>query len=72
MTYEEILVHLYDLDRSELRLLAFEALLISDGPDQIMGEVSDQFAVLNSTMDREKGVWMGGEKDTFTIVQEWK
>lgn len=72
MTYDELHEHLYDLTRSELRLLAFEALLISDGPDQVEGEVNDQFAVLNSTMDREEGVWMGGENDTFTIVQEWK
>jgi hypothetical protein len=28
---------LYDLDRDELRRLAWEALLISDGPDRIVG-----------------------------------
>lgn len=33
MNLEELLEHLYDLDRYELRRLAWEALLISDGPD---------------------------------------
>lgn len=33
MDLNEMLTHLYDLDRSELRRLAAEALLISDGPD---------------------------------------
>lgn len=31
--FDEMLEDLYDLDRSELRRLAYEALLISDGPD---------------------------------------
>lgn len=39
MTLEEILERLYDLDRKELRRLAYEALLISDGPNRIEGDV---------------------------------
>jgi hypothetical protein len=35
--YPELLERLYDLDRTELRRLAYEALLISDGPDKAEG-----------------------------------
>lgn len=35
MTLSEMQESLYDLDRVELRRLAWEALLISDGPDRI-------------------------------------
>jgi hypothetical protein len=34
MTYDEIVEHLYDLTHQELRALALECLLISDGPDR--------------------------------------
>lgn len=34
-TLDEMLEDLYNLDRYELRRLAYEALLISDGPDRI-------------------------------------
>lgn len=37
----EIIVQLYNLDRSELRRVAYEALMISDGPDRIDGDVED-------------------------------
>jgi len=39
MTLEELMPHLYDLDRTDLRRLAWEALLVSDGPDKIDGDV---------------------------------
>jgi len=35
---EEMVEQLYDLSRADLRSLAWEALLISDGPDKIEGE----------------------------------
>jgi hypothetical protein len=41
MTYDEMVEHLYDLSRTELRRLAYEALLISDGPARIEGDVTD-------------------------------
>jgi hypothetical protein len=38
MNYDEFIEHLYDLDQEELRMLAYEALLISDGPAAIDAE----------------------------------
>lgn len=35
MTLQEMIEHLYDLEPEELRVLALECLLISDGPDKI-------------------------------------
>ena len=35
MTLEELIEHLYDLQPEELRVLALECLLISDGPDKV-------------------------------------
>jgi len=32
MDYDDFIEHIYDLDPSELRRLAYEALMISDGP----------------------------------------
>lgn len=37
VSIDEFIEHLYDLDPAELRRLAYEALLISDGPDHIEG-----------------------------------
>jgi hypothetical protein len=31
---EVVMAHLYDLDKEELRRVAWEALLVSDGPDR--------------------------------------
>jgi len=39
--YDVLLEHLYDLDQMELRRLAYEALLISDGPAAI-GETTKE------------------------------
>jgi hypothetical protein len=39
-TLEELVTALYDLDRTELRRLVWEALLISDGPGHVDGEVA--------------------------------
>lgn len=39
LSLEELLPHIYDLDRTELRRLALECLLVSDGPDRIEGDV---------------------------------
>jgi hypothetical protein len=36
----ELIEQLYDLDRAELRRVAWEALLIADGPDHIEGPSS--------------------------------
>jgi hypothetical protein len=47
--FEEMLEQLYDLDRGQLRQLAFEALLISDGPMHIGDE--DPEAIKRSTFD---------------------
>lgn len=38
MNVEEILTGLYDLDRTDLRRVAWEALLMSDGPDKVSNE----------------------------------
>ena len=38
---EALLEDLYNLDRYELRRLAYEALLMSDGPDRIEGDVTN-------------------------------
>ena len=46
---------LHDLDRNELRSLAWEALLISDGPDRIEGEVS---STLQVRYDEEGGSYI--------------
>jgi hypothetical protein len=35
MNVEDILCGLYDLDRTDLRRVAWEALLMSDGPDKV-------------------------------------
>jgi hypothetical protein len=42
---QEMIEHLYDLDREELRRLAWEALLISDGPDHIDGAPGFTFSI---------------------------
>jgi len=42
-SWDHFMDHIYDLDRDELRRLAFEALLISDGPAHI-GEERPQAA----------------------------
>lgn len=38
MTVEELLEQLYNLDRTDLRRVAWEALLMSDGPDKVSNE----------------------------------
>jgi hypothetical protein len=38
---DEIIQQLYNLDRKELRRVAYEALLMSDGPDNIGGDIDD-------------------------------
>lgn len=45
--YEVVIEMMYDLSRAELRRAAYEALLISDGPDHIDGDVSDATVVVN-------------------------
>lgn len=44
MTMDEMVESLYDLDANELRRLALEALLISDGPDKVVKQVWDDTA----------------------------
>jgi hypothetical protein len=38
---DELIEQLYNLDRKDIRKVAFEALLISDGPDHIDGDVKE-------------------------------
>lgn len=47
---DDMLEHLYDLDRTELRRLALEALLISDGPDRVKQKDGSEAPVNNSTV----------------------
>jgi hypothetical protein len=64
--YEDLAEQLYNLDRSELRRLAYEALLISDGLDHIEGDVS------NTTIEVDRtAAWQNGVGWTFRFeVQE--
>lgn len=58
MNLEEMLEHLYDLDRKELRLLAYEALLISDGPDHVKGSsVVDAAIGVDATIPEGFTIW---------------
>jgi hypothetical protein len=41
MTLQEVMEGLYDLKQDELRKLAYEALLISDGPDKAFASYRD-------------------------------
>lgn len=43
---EDFIESLYNLDRTDLRRLAWEALLISDGPDGIDGDVEGSIEVI--------------------------
>lgn len=64
---EELMENLYNLDRTELRRLAYEALLISDGPDKIEGSAEDatvqvEFDVIRSTFHiKDLGVMLEDE-----------
>ena len=55
----ELTERLYDLDRDELRALAYEALLMSDGPDRVDGDVAP---------DHRIGVRLHG--DEFVVAQQ--
>lgn len=53
MDIADLIEHLYDLDRKDLRRLAYEALLISDGPDKIEGDMENAAVqVLRSEQER--------------------
>lgn len=43
--YRTIRELLYNLNRDELRSIAWDCLLISDGPDKVGGEVGNRFDV---------------------------
>jgi len=54
----ELVDQLYDLSRDELRILAWEALLISDGPDHISGEIEGPVRVGRvSINDLYEDIW---------------
>jgi hypothetical protein len=41
LTYDEIVESLYNFDRATLRRIAYEALLVSDGPNKVEGDATD-------------------------------
>jgi hypothetical protein len=52
MTFQEMIESLYNLTGDELRALAWEALLISDGPDRVPDEMpSEDGPILVETID---------------------
>jgi hypothetical protein len=57
---------LYNLDRGELRRLAYEALLISDGPDRVDGDVEDDLVV--PIVVEMKDMTEGWNMISFTVV----
>jgi hypothetical protein len=60
---DELIEKLYSLDRKELRRLAWEALLISDGPDKIDGNVTNSAIVV-----RRGGTGLPGTEG-FTVFE---
>jgi len=70
MTLDAYLEGLYDLDRHELRKLAAEALLISDGPDMpaeyVAQDGGDEVGVLIEGLSMTKANTLGSV--TFNVV----
>lgn len=65
---DEMITHLYDLDRAELRRLAWEALLISDGPDKIKGDVEK--AAINAAHVTTEGAGHVFGPSTFLVWEK--
>jgi len=56
-TFDEMLEDMYDLDRTDMRRLAWELLLASDGPNKISGDVEGSVDV--STYEGERNEFLG-------------
>lgn len=59
LSYDEVVESLYNFDRATLRRIAYEALLISDGPDRVEGSVEGtSIAVTISLTGGKKPAWI--------------